>query len=337
MVLPDEVAELEFYKALAHLESGRETDAYLEFKKFVRTDPYQQVEEGYYSPKTVEVYKKARREVLNEVDELISREDLTLLAHFSSAELLLTGYYLQTVNGYDLHILVFDTARHDVIFHERVPLSGDRVVDVERTDRVLSLFVACLPLKTPAEPPDTSEQGHLYLSTNFTDGVFLDSRLRASFFNYGVNVSGTYLLDEEFALFLKFVAVTSGTDINGDLLSGFSTLRWAVGSGLALRFDWFRLMIRTGLEFGYLTEHAVTFNVSCKAFGVDDPDCPSGDVVRFPGGWIFGIHADLVLGFQVVGPVFLTLSTDAAFFFLDLEDSGLNFPIEVSVGFDYRF
>ena len=339
LVLVDEVSEVYLYMALSYLESVpiRETDAYLIFLQLARLNPYYSIAEGYYSPKTVEVMNHARRNLLQDSRTLLVRDDMHRLSNFTSSELILSGYYVQTLSGFELHLVVFDGALREISFHEKILLAGVDNIDRDRTDRLLSRFVACLTVKAPPEiPRGEREKGHIYLSTTFNQNMFIKTPTRNRFINRGAVLSGTYMLFEDFGLVMRFGALSSSPDVDGDLLNDFVTLRFGLGTSLVLRYDWFRLFVETGLEFGHISDHMVTTNVNCKAFGSDDPDCPTGSIQRQIDGWNFGIHTSIGFGLQIVGPVFITISGNSTFYFLQ-QDDDLNFPMGFRVGFDYRF
>ena len=355
LLAPEELAEVYQYQAFAALElinsegdperlGQLQADSGEAFEALVRLTPGRVVDPIHQPPERVRYYQQARVGFLRDLSRRNKRQETqakTLSRYFKARiDHLFFSRIVQRASGeFVLEVRIYDVGLAAFTFQDEVLLPEETTDTLERTSAMLSRFVSCLKPRPLPRQPARTQAGRLLIDVAFSYLRFIEQPTREPFDNLGASFSVAYMINENVSVFTRLYLDFSGQDARGDLLSNFNTIRSATGVGLSVDVsDVFRLYFQTGLELSTVSDFSVTFNLTCKAFGVQpEVGCPQGALDHYSVDMLGGINS--TLGFNLgYDPVFFSAQASGAFYFIPFNETKvLNYPLSFEIGVQYRF
>ena len=351
---PEAVALAHMYLARALLEqanSDEENRDYLSmlarenFEEMIRLDSNLNFRAGLYPEHVVALFRQAYL-------ALLENNGMRLGLHTSVAEThvnrhmldyLVYPYIIRTGGGIQLVVQVFDveTGSFDV-FWEVIELTSETRTSIERVNRLISRFVACVPVRRNPPPPVVGgDAQHLFLQAGWSAAAYGSKPTAEQFLNQGIVLSLDYHFTDNFAVLARATMLFGSRDPAGNLLDGFNSIRSALGVAFSFRFGLLRLSLATGIELNRVSGFEATDEFWCKVsdgelgtFG--SSDCIDEELSTQPPGLLVGPFIMPGFSFEIFSPFSLFLNGTFAFYLSD-SDTEIDFPLGGEVGIEYRF
>ena len=355
LIAPDEIAEIQMYLALSHLEEGTDVVRPLEiFRDMIRKAPQRRIQSGYYPDFIVQYYDNARRTLIDQLRRQGPPDDQALrVGQRLSVDYVLFLYALPPDGDADpeallsAHAFLFDVDEASWVADESIALDDlDEETLARAQSRLASRLQAYLyhqhlePLPADdavAASPGTSRLA-LHLQMSYGSFFQVSSPLEDPFGNLGISIGASWALTEEFEWITHLSVTRSMRDFSGLLRHNFTALRLFGGGELGRSFGPLRIAFGTGLEFASTGPISVFTDRSC----IPDPDrlCPGGaGTETFDGsGFYWGIGIRPRISLALADSFELSTTVAGAYYLAAPQDDlDLNFPLSVDLGLKYRF
>jgi hypothetical protein len=342
------------YLERAHLQPDRATEAEpmarQAFKEMIRLNPAAPIREGLYPPEVVAQFQQAFLELMRDDGRELSMSDSAAaeLLQRWHLDVIVYPFFLRDASGsrlvFEVHAVEGIHVQLDAeSFRTVVPLASSQEAALDQVDRAFSRFLACLPVRYRPPPPRApGDAGRSFLQAGWSASVYGDKPTDAQFLNQGVSLTYDYHLTDNLGFFGRANIQFGGRDPNGDLLSGFTSTRTALGVALSYRFGLLRLFLGTGLEVNFVSSFTATDDFWCKVtggrfetFGVGQ-DCLPSDVTHQAAVTLLGPYLMPGASFDLAPPFGLYLLGSFAFY-VSSTSAHIDFPIGGEAGIEYRF
>ena len=347
---PEAVALAHLYLARALLEqanSDQDNRDYLSmlarenFEEMIRLDSNINIRAGLYPEHVVALFRQAYLALLEDNGMRLGLHTSVAETHVNRHMLdyLVYPYIIRTVDGIQMVVQVFDVeTRSFDVFWEVIELTSETGSSIERVNRLISRFVACIPVRRNPPPPAVGvDAQHFFLQAGWSAAVYGSKPTAEQFFNQGIVLMLDYHFTEYFAVVGRANMLFGSRDPDGNLLSGFNSIRSALGVAFSLRFGFLRLSLATGIELNRVGGFEATNEFWCKVsdgeratFGSED--CLSGEITRQDPAFLVGPFIMPGLSFEIFNPFSLYLNGTFAFYVSDFS-SHVDFPLGGEVGF----
>ena len=314
------------------------------FKELIRLNPNADIREGLFPAEVVALFREVYIELLFDDENSLGLSSTVARNVITQNDLayIFYPYFIRDESGVRLVMQVFDHSASEV-FRAVVPLTSDTPTSLERVNRIASRFVACIPLRREVVPPPAAvDARHLFLQAGWGFTFYGVRPTDKQFLNQGISLSLDYLLTENFGFFGRSSVLFGGRDPDGDLLSGFTSVRNTLGLMLSIRFDWLRIWFGTGVEYNRVSSFQATGDFWCKVSGGNlttyetGRDCRSTEVIRVDPRNLFGAYLMPGVSFDVASPFSLYVNGNFGFYLSDDTDD-VDFPLSGEGGVEYRF
>ncbi len=310
------------------------------FKNMARLDPERVLATPYFPGPIVEAYQSAREELLRgrlAGPDPTDAEVVRALGELVEADLVVWGYVVQGADGgRELSLHLHRRDRRLSLPPERIPLTGVESIDAERADRAISRLSACVePFPEEVEPP--TPQRAFYLDSGFAYHVYLKRPTEEVFDNLGFALSGSYEVLDGFALRAGVNLLTSGSDVEGDLLSEFSTIRTFLGGAFSFPLRWGRPFVGFGLETTRVGEFQHTDSFYCKVNADDPAVCRPDQIESNAPGWLMGVNIQAGVSALRFKSLSLYVSGNGSFYVVPFSGKEVDLPLGFDVGVEYTF
>jgi tetratricopeptide (TPR) repeat protein len=341
---PDEVARAYEYLGLIYASQGRKDEAVEVFVRMLELDPTRVLVHPFYFEATEARFREARARLLNSRANGPNDNDRSVLRRIGEAvdgSLVITAFVVQTGDKSELVLFAFrrDGESQTFLPVQRVELTGDPAIDVERANRLASRIAACVePLPTPAPKAPESDKGTLYVDSTFSYYVFFVTETGATFPNLGLSIDGSYLLTDNFAMVARVNFLTAGDDTSGEQLTDFTTIRLSLGGGFSFRLagGWVRPYLNITGEAANFGRFERTTSFFCKV-NPESSECDQDDIVSEASGWLYGVATRAGVSFKLYRDLYATVGGGLSFYFIPRDLPALNFPLGFDSGLEYRF
>jgi hypothetical protein len=313
------------------------------FREMIRLRPASGIREGVFPGAVVEIYQMAYLELLEDDGAALSlpAERAQALAKRHELERVVWAFSLVEPGQRRLVIEVYDAeGRREA--RELLPVR-ETASAVERVNRALSRYLACVPARYPPPPPGSpGDAGRFFLQVGWGAGVYAERPTEGQFANQGIGVTVDHHLSDYLGLFGRANVMFSGRDSEGDLLSRFTSTRLSGGMLLSARLDWLRPFLGLGFELNVVGGFTASDNFWCKvtrgdtrSFGAGRA-CLPGDVQEQGPRVLLGPALMPGVSFDVLGPFAIYALGSFAFYISDAK-TNIDFPVVGEAGIEYRF
>ncbi len=352
-VAPREVAEVLQFSSLAMLEQGTAVSQPLEaMASMIELEPTFELRRGAYPDEVVQFYEGARLTVEAELRE--RGPDAAKIARFAELADVDFVVAVAVVATDDANVIVtsslWDAAEQSVASNEAIELRElDEGALADAANRLASRHVVCLrePVEATATTSEMrSSQGTSPVALQFgaAYGSYYEFPQVSErdpidpFAQLGASLAANFFLTNEFALMGMFQFLNAQKDYDGQIQSGFNTLRWFLGAELGITFGKLRLSVAPLLEMTRIGEirycRGIDSNLSLCEPRNRDPDnyLPLGNAQ-----FVIGVNARPRVSFEVATALGLFVAGSSSFYFAQDDARDPNYLTNLEAGFSYRF
>jgi hypothetical protein len=343
VVDPALVADIQLTLALCHLEAGRPELAHVALKRMFRYHPERRFPRGYYPPATEAAFVAALTDLAqSESRELVMDLDRIerLLAEVGADDVF-SAQLRTSEQGHVIDLVVYSRKSRSFLYRGEVPIRFDDG-DIERLDRAVSRWLACVPSEVTSGPSAASRGafGTVLLDTSVAHGVYFGVPTREIFHNVGFSFNAAYAVRPELDIFGKVNLFTAFADPRQDLSTGtLTSVRTIIGAGVVFERGPWRGFVRPGIDLHYVSPFTVVNNSSCKFWGLEDPRCPqtSSAFRKVDSALLGGVNIATGVAVSLGRGLYITTQVSFSLYFALLESTDLNYLLGSELGLGYSF
>lgn len=352
-VAPAAVAEVLLFLSLALLEQGGDVAGPLEaMKELIALDPTTELLPGAYPDEVVQFYEGARISLETDLrDRGPDPATIARLADLSEARWVVAP---AVVSGGDDAVSVvtwlYDAQSRQFLPPETLEVPSptpQRLRDA--ANRGTSRLITCLAEPDAEVVDDTRTPGSrgaspFALQFSGTYGSFFEFPQVSErdtvdpFAQLGAALGASVFLTREFAVLAMFQFLNAQKDHDGQIESGFNTLRWFVGAELGFGLGRFRFSVAPLFELMLIGEIRY-----CSTFDEDLSRCVPRN--RDPNDYeplgnsrvVLGVNARPRVTYQIVPSLGAFVAGSSSFFFAQDDRVDPNYLTTLEAGLQYRF
>ncbi|MGM0574806.1 MAG: hypothetical protein ACQEXJ_03625 [Myxococcota bacterium] len=337
---PREMADVSFYRGLAHMDRGDVNRAHIAFRNLWLLDPSRRIDQGYYPKATEEALAGALEDLASLPDKLLTRfplDRVESLAAELDVDAVAVALVDGTVDAPVLRIAIFEARGQGLALDERIALDDPEQAE-DHLERAVSAWHTCAIRARQRPLVRRRRKPRWYVDVGYAHTLMVrHERTRDLFHSPGAAIGVTWEGKRAFHLYGQMVHMASVPDPNRDLIHGFATSRLALGAGLTGGNRRVRVFVQVGAELAVtFSDIEMSTDVDCKHF--PDSDRCSGLFVQEAPSVGFGLDFGVGLKWAFTRSWYLQTRANVVSYLASQDlASELNFPVSLAVGIGNRF